>query len=51
MDDPAFGRAPWAAAVDVCVAKVENDHHPAIVVYVDDCTFTFLPKTFLSRAL
>ena len=44
MGDPALGRVPRAAAVDVCVAKVENGHHPAIVVYVDDLYLHFLAQ-------
>jgi len=44
MVDPAFGRVPLAAAVDVCVANVENGHHPAIVVYVDDLYLHFLAQ-------
>jgi hypothetical protein len=48
MDDPAFGRVHRAAAVDVCTAKVENGHHPAIVIYIDDLYLPFLSKTLLS---
>ena len=30
--------------VDVCVAKVENGHHPAIVAYVDDLDLHLLAQ-------